>query len=59
MQWIIGLLCDYFMCFYTHHNIGRLYANNNIVISKRFNDVYFVKCAFYQTFGSNTMIFFY
>ena len=59
MKRMIGLLCDQFMCLYTHHNIRRFDTDYKIIISHLLDKLYFVQGTLYKSLCSHPMILLY
>ena len=57
MQRMIGLVCDQLMSLCTHHNIGRLDTDDQIVIAQILDDLYFVKGTLHNALCGHTVIF--
>ena len=58
MQRVRTFLRNQFMCFHTHHDIGRFDADHQILISHPLNHMNFVQCAFHDSFRSHASVFF-
>ena len=58
MKRIVSLLCQHLMRLYTHHHIGGLNTDHQILIAKLFNHMYLIKSALHNALCCDTMVFF-